>query len=432
MLITIIERIRSNKLFQNGLLFTFFSIFNNGINFFLVILLAYYVNLSDYGDLNLFNTFITLLGVLISLNTTGIISVEYFNVSRLDVQNLIVAIILISLTVFIVLNIIFFIFSGFFQDITGLCYKYQWLALSVCLCQVFSMINLELLRLEEKPLKYGMYTIVVALLNLIVTLGLIIVLNLGWIGRVYSQIIIGGIFCTISVIWLLYRGYIVMHIPNLNVFKNALRFGIPLIPHNTASWIRQGLDRYVINFFWGTESVALYSYAYNYTIILTIIGISFNASYSVYVYKNLANADERTPSVLLSQIKKLFYFFIFLTVLLYIVLIIAIPILIPKYVDSLSYVLPLCLSGFFQCAYYLFVNILFFFKVTKIIMYITFSVSIVHFLLSLWLVRFDPGISAYISLFSNIAIFIIIYLYSQKIYPLPIRKFSFNSLFKTI
>ncbi|MEG1692353.1 MAG: oligosaccharide flippase family protein [Bacteroidales bacterium] len=431
MVISIIEKIRKNKLFQNGLLFTFFSIFNNGINFFLVILLAYYVNFNDYGDLNLFNTFVSLLGVLLSLNTIGILSVEYFNISRLEIQKLIVAIILISLAVFIVLNLLSFVFSDFLFKVTGLCYKYQWMALSVCLCQVFSMINLELLRLEERPIKYGTYTIVVAMLNLVVTLVLIIVFNLGWIGRVYSQIIIGGLFCIISIIWLLHRKYIVMRIPNANVFKNALRFGLPLIPHNAALWIRQGLDRYVINFFWGTEAVALYSYAYNYTIILTIIGLSFNASYSVYVYKYLANADETTPSILLSQIKKLFYFFIFLTVVVYVGLMIAIPILIPKYIDSRSYVLPLCLSGFFQCTYYLFVNILFYFKKTKSIMYITFSVSILHFLLSSWLVRFNPGIAAYISLISNMAIFIIIYLYSQKIYPLPIRKLSLNRLFRT-
>lgn len=72
-----LRKLRTNTVFKNGILFTMFSFLNSGINFLLLIILANFISPLEYGELNLFNTFVTLLSMLISLNTTGIISVEF-------------------------------------------------------------------------------------------------------------------------------------------------------------------------------------------------------------------------------------------------------------------------------------------------------------------------------------------------------------------
>ena len=86
----LINKIRTNTLFRNGTLFAFFSFLNSGIGFLLLLVLASFIPPSEYGELNLFNTFVTLLSIFISLNATGIIAVDFFfcgeNATSADVK----------------------------------------------------------------------------------------------------------------------------------------------------------------------------------------------------------------------------------------------------------------------------------------------------------------------------------------------------------
>ena len=87
----------------------------------------------------------------------------------------------------------------------------------------------------------------------------------------------------VSIYFLIRRGYLQRLIPNKETVKSALAFGIPLIPHSASAWIRQGLDRYVINYFYMATQVGIYSFAYNFANIIQIIGLAFNATNS-YIY----------------------------------------------------------------------------------------------------------------------------------------------------
>ena len=67
-----------NKLLLKGALFSFFSFFNQGASFLLLIILANYIAPSDYGTLSLFNTIISFLGFVVSLSTHGYITISFF------------------------------------------------------------------------------------------------------------------------------------------------------------------------------------------------------------------------------------------------------------------------------------------------------------------------------------------------------------------
>jgi len=74
------------------------------------------------------------------------------------------------------------------------------------------------------------------------------------------------------------------------------------------------------------------------------------------------------------------------TVLLGILLV---PTLLPKYASAIPYFLFLSIFAFFQCLYFLYTNILFFFKRTQSLMYITFSFAMIHLIISLLLTRYS-------------------------------------------
>lgn len=412
------NKILKNSLLKNGALFAFFSFLNSGINFLLLLVLANFISPSEYGELNLFNTFVTLLAIFVSLNATGIIAVDFFTSDKKHLCRMLNTVLCLSTVSFCLFSVFLLFFSSFFESLIGLSIEYQWMGLLVCYAQVFSVINLDIWRLEEKPLAYGLYSVTTILANFFLTLVLVILLNQGWLGRLYAQVGVSSIFFFISIYFLRHRNYLVKIYPTKQSIKAALNFGIPLIPHNASIWVRQGLDRYIINYFYLATQVGLYSFAYNFANIIQIIGLAFNATNSVYIYKNLAKKDENVRDVLRHQTKMMILFFVIITVLVCIGTIIFIPILIPEYVGAIPYLIPLCISALFQCVYYLFVNYIFYYKKTKELMYITFSLSLLHLVLSVVLTRYSVMYTAYVTMFVNFFILLSVFLYSRRIYKL--------------
>lgn len=49
-------------------------------------------------------------------------------------------------------------------------------------------------------------------------------------------------------------------------------WGIPLIPHLATSWIKQGGDRYIINYYYTLAEVGIFSFALNLSNIIDMIG----------------------------------------------------------------------------------------------------------------------------------------------------------------
>ena len=418
MFFTLINKIRTNTLFRNGTLFAFFSFLNSGIGFLLLLVLASFIPPSEYGELNLFNTFVTLLSIFISLNATGIIAVDFFSAEKTQLRRMLSTVLCLSSVSFLVFSLLLLFISAFFERIIGLSVEYQWLGLLVCYMQVFSTVNLDIWRLEENPLSYGIYSVATVLANFILTLVLVIGFHWGWLGRVYAQVAVSMLFFFVSIYFLIRRGYLQKLIPNKETIKSALDFGIPLIPHSASAWIRQGLDRYVINYFYMATQVGIYSFAYNFANIIQIIGLAFNATNSVYIYKNLANIEADTSSRLLKQTKVMTLFFAIITLCVYVGTSVFIPIFVPKYADAVSYLFPLCMGAFFQCVYYLFVNYLFYYKKTKKLMYITFSMSLFHVLLSVLLTRYSVMYTAYVTMIVNMMIALGVFLYSRRVYKL--------------
>lgn len=411
-----IKRMGANKTANQAMIFSFFSFLNSGINFILLIIIAGFISPSGYGHLNLFNISVTLFGFLICLNTTGIIPVNYFRKGKIDVCKSINTVFSLAVLCFLFLTCIVFIFGDRIENATGISRTYQWIALWVCFFQIFTTVNLDIWRLEEKPVAYGTYSLGLVLLNFILTIILIIDCRFDWVGRVYAQILSGSTFFVISVIFLIKRGYLKRIRPSLQDFKDTIAWGVPLIPHNISFWLRQGLDRLFINGYHNVAVVGLFSLSLNFANIIHIIGTAFNAANSVYIYKSLAQDSEATRNSLRKQTKLMILFFVTVTVVICLGASVFIPVCFPKYKDSVSFLFFQCLGAMFQCIYLLFVNYLFYYKKTKNLMYITFSISVLHAILSYWLTRYSVLYTVAIGAFTNFLIMACVFLYSRKVY----------------
>lgn len=415
-----IKNLKNNPTVRNGALFTFFAFLNNGVSFLLLIILAHYIAPDGYGELNLFNTFVTLLGIFICLCTNSYIGIVFFKRDKVVVRKVINIALLTATGMLFVFSVVLSLFPDFLYRIVGISVRYQWIALLICYFQVFNNINLDIWRLEEKPVKYGLYSLSVALLNFCFTLFLVIAIHWGWLGRLYAQFYVAIVFFLVSILFLIKRKYILLKWPERSLFKETLLYALPIIPHLSSFWLRQGLDRYIINYSHTTSDVGLFSFAVNFASVINIVGVAFNATNSVFIYKKLADGYAASRSALEKQTRWMIVLFGSLTIGLVVLVSVAIPWLVPQYTACIRYLYPVCGAAFFQCLYLLYVNYLFYYQRTVQLMFITFSSSVLQATLSLILTPYSVLWTAYISLFTSFLIASGVYVYSRKILRLEL------------
>lgn len=407
--------LKQNENFRKGTLYTFFSFLNNGISFLLILILAGYLLPSDYGYLNLYNTFITIIGIVICLGTSTYVSNSFFLRTRDDFHRVINTVLISTTTMLLLMSLCLFFYPGKISSVIGVPVEVIWIALLICFFQIVSNINLDLWRLEENPKSYGLYSLSVSIINFIITFIFIICLKKGWIGRVYAQLIVSSVFFCISIVYLIKRQYCKLILPTKKIIKETFLFSLPLIPHALSYWLKQGSDRYIVNYYWDAEAVGLYSFAMNFASIINIVGNAFNAHNSVYIYKLLKGGiNQALPSI--KQIRKIMTLvFLLVNILIFLLCYGSIPYLFPKYISSTKLLFPLLLGAFFQCLYLLNVNILFYFNKTVQLMYITSVTAIIQIALSLILTKYNIIYTAYISMAVSLITCWIIYRFSNKI-----------------
>lgn len=400
---------------RNGTIYTIFSFVNRGLGFVLLLLLAGYLSQDDYGSLNLFNTFVTLVGILITLGTTGFVSIAFFQKSREDLNRIIGFSLWVTTIVLIFLALILYLFPEFCRNIIGVDIEYLYIALFICYTTEISNLNLILWQMEEKPVAYGVFTSILALCNFALTLWFIIGLKMNWEGRAFSQLIVSSALGAYSFYFLFKQKYISFTGIGKALILETFAYGLPLLPHMMSFWFKQGCDRYIIKFFWDATSVGVYSFALNFAAIIGMIGTAFNASNSVFIYKNLSIGYAKTRESLLKVTKVMTIVYLVVFILVWIGSACLIPYIIPKYDSSIALLFPICLGAFAQCLYLLYVNYLFFYKRTRQLMYITFSTAIIQLLLSVILTRFSIVWTAYVSMFISVCTFLLVLWYAKRI-----------------
>lgn len=385
-----LSKLKKNRTLIHGGLFSLFSFFNRGIAFLLLILLAKYILPEEYGELSLFNTLVMFLGYFVGLSTAGYLSISFFQGNKEEFRNDFSAICLITVLVTIAVGLVFLLFHNYLSVWLNIESPFLFIALVIAFCTVFVQLNLDYLRVQEDVSLFGVLSCTFAVCNLIFSLYMVIACNLSWKGRIYAQVICNILYFIIAGIWF-YRDGLFCFFKDYARYKTIIYWSVPLIPHLATNWIRQGCDRYIIENSHSIADVGLFSFALNLTNIIIMVGSAFNSTNSVSLYKTLSsslNSDEKKAK-LLHQEHIILYVYIVSSLIITILGIILVPIILPKYTESIIYFTILSISGFLQCIYFLYCNYLFYFKRTKVLMHITFGTSILHLCLSLIFTRYS-------------------------------------------
>ena len=399
----ILSRLGNIKQIRDGGLFSLYSFFNKGISFILLILLAEYISPEQYGQLSIFNTFTMFFGYFVGLSTAGYLSVSYFKQNRDEFSkdfSIIIAITTIGTLVITVLITLLYSIAG---DALGMPVYFLYIGLLISFTSTLVNINLDYLRIQQKVGLYGLFSCSFAILNFVLSIYLVKNTNLNWHGRVYAQLLCDLFYCAI-VLYIFLKEKLLRFKFDKNRFKKIILWGLPLIPHLASSWMKQGVDRFIIDANHTMVDVGMFSFALNLSSIILIVGTAFNQVNSVDLYQVLSsNLDVKTKiSKLLHKERVFLFLYVIITVIIIVICLIFIPVFLPNYSGAMYYFTILALYALFQCIYLIYCNYLFYYNKTKNLMYITFGSSLVHLILSIILTK--------LSLYYTCAIYVVIQL----------------------
>ena len=414
---SLFQRVSSNKTLVNGSLYSLFSFLGQGCNFLILILVAGYILPADYGKLSIFSTIATFMGYFIGLSTYGYVSISYFRETYSVFKKDFTAIIFIHILSFLVFALVAILLTDNMVKALETTRSLLFYALIISFGNILFNIHQDYLRIQERLKSYGIWSITNVLLNFVLTLTFVILLKQGWLGRIDAQLVgmlILGLLAVVS-FW---------HSKLFSVdfswkrYKTIVLFGLPMIPHLATIWIKQGLDRYIINYHYTTYEVGIFSFAISLVTVIVMIGSAFNATNSVTLYQILGNkttSNVEKHMALRRQTKTIALVYIAASAA-YVLCIVPICYLaLPKYTPAIPYSPILCGYGLLQCFYFLYCNYMFFYKETKQLMYITFGSSLLHLTLSLLLTQYSLYLTAIIYVLVQAVILVLVRHYARRI-----------------
>ena len=382
-----------SKLFGNAAIYLGANILNAAIPFLLLPVLTRVLTPADYGTVAMFSIVLSVLGAFTGLSVHGAIGVRYFQLEKWELAEYVgtcIGILVISTSLLLLLVVLF---GSWLEGLSGV--PLDWILVAVVLSglQFLANIRLSLWQVSGAARKYGAFQITQSLLNAVVSLVLILIVGMAWEGRVLGQALAIILFGIIALWWLLRDGLLQFRGEWRVHSRDALNFGVPLIPHVIGGLLIVATDRLIIAKLLDLTQVGIYMVALQVGQIIGIVTVSFNNAYSPWLMENLSKADE----ALRRNIVRGTYLYFFLVLTCAAVFGVAAPmflvLLVGESFRAAGEVVIYITAGFaFGGCYYMVTNYIFFESRTKALALITFISGLVNISLMFVLVEHN-GIS---------------------------------------
>lgn len=167
-------------------------------------------------------------------------------------------------------------------------------------------------------------------------------------------------------------------------WKAAVLFNLPLIPHYLSTYLLGNSNKLLISNIVGDEATAYYSVAQSVASIMTIVWSSINASLVPYTYEKCKNKDYKSIARITNPILTAFALICIMATMFApeIVAIMATA----DYMEAI-YVIPPIMGGvFFQVQYFIYANIVYYYKKPKYVMFASVTSVVLNLVLGYFLI----------------------------------------------
>lgn len=259
------------RLGGKALIYGIGSVLNLFISFLLLPLFTRYLTPSDYGVSSILGWMNFLVTPLFSLGMGSAMAPVYFGKNGSSPKEATVwsafTILFFSVSVLMVLGVSF---TGYWSQLAFQKPDYQYLVTLTIFSTALSILSLPFmlhLQFEEKATLFATFTIINTIASIGMNILLVVTLRRGVQGVIESNLITQAVNLTLfsipAISKLKFRF-------NLDIGRELLLLGIPLIPAFAFLFLLQQGNRYILQMFGGLDQVGIYTIGYNFGKVISI------------------------------------------------------------------------------------------------------------------------------------------------------------------
>ncbi len=402
------------------------NLINAGLPFLLLPILTSYLSPEDFGKLTMVQLFLAVSLPFVLLNVHGLFVIEYSKLSRDEFAEFVSTMLWIPFFMFVLVEVIFVLFQNILVSYLQIDIYWIHMIPLLALFQSIPTMIPVIFQAHQNHKKYGIYKISLTLANSVLSIFFIISLQMGWEGRMWGIFVAYIIYSIVGLIVLFRLRYLrlSMSIPNI---KEALKFGIPLLPHSIAGIMLGMSDKVFLANMLSLFEVGLYSVAFQIASGMLIVMTSINQAWVPHLYEKLNKSpDIEAKKVIVSQTYKIMLVMMILTVVFALLIPVIYKLFIDsKYTDGLLLAQILTIGFMFQGFYFMVTNYIFYVKKTHLLSIITVCSALILLVLNyIFIKNFGIYGSAMAMIFGYLLFFVFTWFVSNRVYAMPWFDFS--------
>jgi O-antigen/teichoic acid export membrane protein len=161
----------------------------------------------------------------------------------------------------------------------------------------FYFIPFHVMRMEGQSRQFSTLTTTRAAATLVMRLVLIVGFGLGVLGFVLADVMVGIVFTGILARW--FRPLLRFTFSRA-VLDQALRFGLPRLPHGVAQQVMAVGDRYILRLFGTLAEVGVYSIGASFGLALKLALSAFEYAWAPFYYETMKQPDAKQTFTLVT------------------------------------------------------------------------------------------------------------------------------------
>ncbi|HEV7346645.1 MAG TPA: lipopolysaccharide biosynthesis protein [Devosia sp.] len=244
----------------------------------------------DYGRIAMFGVVVQLFGAVSGLSVHGAIGVRYFDRDSIDFPRFVsscLAVLAGSLTlVFAVVAVTLPLLEAF-TKLPG-----TWLLIAVAVSGANFVVQSQLAIFQSagQPIRFGALRLTQAALDLCLSLVLVLGLGLAWQGRA-AGVTVAAMAAALLALGMLRAGDWLRMPGTRDYAGQAIRFGLPLVPHAIGGLLIASVDRFMISNVLDVGSAGIYLVAIQIGLVLNLVTDAGNRAFAPWLMRSLKQGD---------------------------------------------------------------------------------------------------------------------------------------------
>lgn len=288
----VLDKLRATRvgLLRNAAIYALANIGNSGIPFLLLPLLTRVLSPQDYGLVSIFTTLVTAFGALAGLSVHGAVNRRLFDAGTDHARYIGTALMLLAGSTLCVL-VGAWILSGWLTGWSGLATPWLLLAVLAAAAQFVVNVRLVVWQTRGQAARYGAFQVLQTALNLGISLLLVFAIGLGWQGRIAGIAAALLVFAALGLLTLQRAGAIEWRFDR-GYARDALRFGLPLLPHVIGSLLIAASDRVMVASLMSLHDAGIYSASMQIGLVIGVVADAAAKAVNPWLYARMHITDE--------------------------------------------------------------------------------------------------------------------------------------------